>query len=202
VIWLHGLGADGNDFVPVVRMLSPRRRSSTRFVFPHAPECPVTINGGWVMPSWYDILDLDPRRIDERGVEQSAAQLGALVERELRGGIDLARIVLAGFSQGGAVALFAALRMKTPPAGVVALSTYLVCDDPDDEGAYPGPLGLPVFQAHGEHDPMVPVVLGRAARDRLTGLGCDVEWRTYPMGHEVHPREIQDLGAWLDRILE
>lgn len=201
VIWLHGLGADGNDFAPIVPHLGLDPSSNVRFVFPHAPQRAVTINAGWVMPAWYDILDLDPRRIDERGVEESGASVCALIEAERRRGIDAGRIVLAGFSQGGAIALHVALRTEIPIAGVLALSTYLVCEETLEEEIAGRASGMRVFQAHGESDPMVPIELGRAARDRLIGFGSRVEWRTYPMQHEVSAAEIGDIGSWLRDLL-
>jgi len=202
VIWLHGLGADGNDFTPIVPYLGLGAEARVRFVFPHAPSCPVTINGGMVMPSWYDILDLDPRRIDAAGVRESAARVTDLIGHERSKGVDSRRIIVAGFSQGGAVALHVVLRHPEPLAGMMALSTYLVCDENLESERSAHLAELPFFQAHGDSDPMVPIDLGRAARDRLRRLGCEVEWRTYPMGHEVRPDEIRDIGDWIRRTLD
>ena len=203
VIWLHGLGASGHDFPPVVAELGLPEDHAVRFVFPHAPRIPVTINGGMVMPAWYDILnmDFDQRRVDEDGVRASAARLEDLVARERDRGIPAARTVLAGFSQGGAIALHAGLRHPERLAGVLALSTYLAVDgDAEDERAASN-LDVPILQCHGSQDPMVPMTKGEAARDRLRELGYGVEWEDYPMQHQVCLEEIERIGAWLRRVL-
>lgn len=203
VIWLHGLGASGHDFPPVVAELGLPEDHAVRFVFPHAPQIPVTINGGMVMPAWYDILnmDFDQRRVDEDGVRASAARLEDLVARERDRGIPAARTVLAGFSQGGAIALHAGLRHPERLAGVLALSTYLAVDgDAEDERAASN-LDVPILQCHGSQDPMVPMTKGEAARDRLRELGYEVEWEDYPMQHQVCMEEIERIGAWLRRVL-
>ena len=203
VIWLHGLGASGHDFPPVVAELGLPEDHAVRFVFPHAPRIPVTINGGMVMPAWYDILnmDFDQRRVDEDGVRASAARLEDLVAREQDRGIPAARTVLAGFSQGGAIALHAGLRHPERLAGVLALSTYLAVDgDAEDERAASN-LDVPILQCHGSQDPMVPMTKGEAARDRLRELGYEVEWEDYPMQHQVCMEEIERIGAWLRRVL-
>lgn len=203
VIWLHGLGASGHDFPPVVAELGLPEDHAIRFVFPHAPRIPVTINGGMVMPAWYDILnmDFDQRRVDEDGVRASAARLEDLVARERERGIPAARTVLAGFSQGGAIALHAGLRHPERLAGVLALSTYLAVDgDAEDERAASN-LDVPILQCHGSQDPMVPMTKGEAARDRLRELGYEVEWEDYPMQHQVCMEEIERIGAWLRRVL-
>ena len=203
VIWLHGLGASGHDFPPVVAELGLPEDHAVRFVFPHAPRIPVTINGGMVMPAWYDILnmDFDQRRVDEDGVRASAARLEDLVARERDRGIPAARTVLAGFSQGGAIALHAGLRHPERLAGVLALSTYLAVDgDAEDERAASN-LDVPILQCHGSQDPMVPMTKGEAARDRLRELGYGVEWEDYPMQHQVCMEEIERIGAWLRRVL-
>lgn len=197
VIWLHGLGADRHDFEPVARLLQ-RRLSSVRFVLPQAPSRPVTINGGWSMPSWYDILAMSPsaRAIDEDQLEESSRHVIELIEAQRVAGIDPARIVLAGFSQGGAVVLHTAfLRWQGPLAGVLALSTYAPTFtrlELDAEQAR-----LPVLHLHGRHDEVVPPALGRAAHDALAARGVPVEWQEYPMGHEVIADEIHDIGLWL-----
>lgn len=197
VIWLHGLGADRHDFEPVARLLQ-RRLTRVRFVLPQAPSRPVTINGGWSMPSWYDILAIssDSRSIDEEQLEESAQSTIKLIEAQRDAGIDPTRIVLAGFSQGGAVVLHTAfLRWEGPLAGVLALSTYAPTFTKltlDAERAR-----LPVLHLHGSHDEVVPPTLGRAAYDFLAIRGVPVEWRDYPMGHEVIPDEIHDIGVWL-----
>lgn len=198
VIWLHGLGADGHDFEPIVPHLGLPADAGVRFVFPHAPRRPVTINMGLVMPAWYDIRELHTAEGYElRGVKESAASLAALVRRENERGVPCERIVVAGFSQGGAIALYGGLRHPEPLAGILALSTYLV-----EAGTLPAERSdanrtIPIFQAHGTSDPMIPAPLARAGHDCLVELGYSVEWHAYPMGHEVHPQEIRDIGGWL-----
>jgi phospholipase/carboxylesterase len=202
VIWLHGLGADGHDFEPLVPYLGIDPRLAVRFVFPHAPRRPVTINMGLIMPAWYDIRDLSLRRdVDEKGVLESADQLRALVARERERGVPADRIVLAGFSQGGAIALHVGLRYEESLAGILALSSYLVCDQSIEGERSEANRDVPIFQAHGSLDPMVPPQAGELARDRLVELGYSPQWKTYPMGHEVHPDEIRDVGAWLNGVL-
>ncbi|MCB9908070.1 MAG: carboxylesterase [Planctomycetes bacterium] len=198
VIWLHGLGANGHDFPPVVPMLGLPKDHSIRFRFPHAPSIPVTINGGMVMPAWYDILSMESiREVDEAGVRQSAAQLQALVDQEIEAGIPSERIILAGFSQGGAIALHQGLRAERPLGGLMLLSTYQACDGNLDEERSQANASVPIFQAHGTHDPMVRLSLGLAARERLESLGYPVEWHEYPMQHEVCLPEVQAIGTWL-----
>jgi phospholipase/carboxylesterase len=203
VIWLHGLGADGHDFEPIVPELGLGADLGVRFVFPHAPAIPVTINGGMVMPAWYDITELDlGRRHDERGILRSAEAVERLIERERERGVPAGRTVLAGFSQGGAVALHVALRHPERLLGAVALSTYVVLAERLEAERSPANRGLPVFQAHGLFDPMVSIERGAAARDRLLELGHPVEWHAYPMQHQVSWEEIRDLSAWLRARLE
>ncbi|MAG63113.1 carboxylesterase [Candidatus Woesearchaeota archaeon] len=198
IIWLHGLGADGHDFPPIVPELGLPEGHGIRFVFPHAAQIPVTVNGGMVMPAWYDILGMDfERRVDEEGVRASAERIELLMDRERGRGIPSERILLAGFSQGGAIALHVGLRSPETLAGIVALSTYIACDANLDEERSPANHGIPIFQAHGSMDPMVPMALGQAARERLEGLEYCVEWHEYPMQHQVCLEEIQALGAWL-----
>ena len=202
VIWLHGLGADGHDFEPIVPELGLDPALETRFVFPHAPAIPVTVNGGFVMPAWYDIHDVDfVRRADDEGLARSVARITALVERENERGIPAERIVLGGFSQGGAVALHAALGHPERLAGLFALSTYLPGGKSIERARSPVNHGLPVFQAHGSLDPLVPVELGRAACAALRSLGHPVEWHEYPMQHQVSLEEIQELARWLGENL-
>jgi len=197
VIWLHGLGADGHDFEPVASMLNLRERP--RFVFPHAPVRPVTINGGARMRAWYDI---DPRApfAGTDDIRASSAQIGELVRLEEERGIPRADIVLAGFSQGGVVALHLGLRSETRFAGIMALSTYV--HDHERLGEEIGPAGVdtPIFMAHGRMDPMIPVSIAATSHKALTDLGCRAEWREYGMGHEVCPEEIADIGRWLDSL--
>jgi phospholipase/carboxylesterase len=181
VIWLHGLGADGHDFEPIVPYLGTDDLG-VRFVFPHAPRRAVTINMGLLMPAWYDIRGLGAGAdVDEKGIRASASALGALVAREKERGVPARHIVLAGFSQGGVIALHAALRHAESLAGIMALSTYLPKMSADPAEMNPANAATPVFQAHGLDDPMIPVEAGEQARDRLVELGLPVEFRTYPM---------------------
>ena len=206
VIWMHGLGADGRDFVPIVNELDLDGTPGIRFLFPHAPMRPVTINNGTVMRAWYDIslgdLEGNSRRADERGVRESQAQITALLEREEKRGMKPEHIVLAGFSQGGAIALQAGLRYPRKLAGVIALSTYLPLAESLPREAAPANKATPMFMAHGIYDPVVPLVMGAGSMTLLIGLGYTVEWRQYPMQHSVCPQEIQDIGAWLHRVLK
>ncbi len=206
VIWMHGLGADGNDFVPIVGELGLGTAPAVRFIFPHAPMRPVTINNGYVMRAWYDVsfgdLEGKSRRADEEGVRQSQAQINALIEREEKRGISAANIVLAGFSQGGAIALHTGLRHPRKLAGVMALSTYLPLAESLPAEASAANKGAPVFMAHGLFDPVVPLMMGAGSMTFLTGLGYSVEWHQYPMQHSVCAEEIQDIGAWLGKVLK
>lgn len=196
VIWLHGLGADGHDFEPIVPELRLPEGLPLRFVFPHASVRPVTINGGMAMRAWYDIMSLGSEgRADADGVRESTALLEALVSREIERGIEPARIVIAGFSQGGAIAINAVLRSEARLAGLMALSTYIALPGEVDDSA--GSRDLPVFMAHGSFDPMLPMQWGRASADKLIDLGFKVEWHDYPMAHAVCPDEINDIRAWL-----
>jgi phospholipase/carboxylesterase len=203
VIWLHGLGADGNDFGPVVPELGLDDQLSLRFIFPHAPVRPVTINGGMSMRAWYDITTLDrdgPQ--DEAGIRESSASLEALIARERERGVPSERIVLAGFSQGGAIAAHAALRYPERLAGLMALSTYLPLQSRLRQEVFSAsdvqPRDLPIFMAHGRFDPMLPLALGEQSRDLLTEAGYRVEWHDYPMAHAVCADEIDDISRWLN----
>ena len=198
VIWLHGLGADRYDFLPVAEALQ-ERLPSTRFVLPQAPTQAVTINGGWAMPSWYDILAMSPARaINQEQLEASAQQVIALIKGQRDSGIDPARIFLAGFSQGGAVVLHAAfLRWAGALGGVLALSTYAPTFN-DDIRLPDSKRQLPVLCLHGSFDDVVQPTLGRAAHDFLAAQDVDVAWREYPMAHEVLPEEIRDIAEWLE----
>jgi phospholipase/carboxylesterase len=202
IIVLHGLGADGNDFVPVASELDLAAIGPVRFVFPHAPEMPVTINNGYRMRAWYDILGTDlVRREDEAGLRSSLAAVDALLAREKQRGIPARRIVLAGFSQGCAMALLTGLRHRERLAGIVGLSGYLpLAATTADERAAANAV-TPVFLAHGSHDNVVPLARGKASADALRGLGYDVQWHEYPMAHSVCMQEIQDLNAWLLKVL-
>jgi phospholipase/carboxylesterase len=198
VIWLHGLGADGHDFEPIVPYLGIPDALGVRFVFPHAPRRGVSINMGMIMPAWYDIRELGPKHDeDEKGILRSAAQVTDLVARENARGIPTKKIVLAGFSQGGAIALQVGLRHPDRLAGILALSTFLVLQTSLESEISEANRKTPVFVAHGSLDPMVPFRAGETTRDRLQALGYDVTWRAYPVGHEVGPQEIRDVGEWL-----
>lgn len=198
VIWLHGLGADGHDFAPIVPELRLPQSLAVRFVFPHAPSIPVTINGGLRMPAWYDILALDiDRQIDNRQLLASAAAVGALIEREISRGVDTRRIVLAGFSQGGAVALQVALSYPRPLAGLLAMSTYFATQK--TVVPHPANKNIPILVLHGDHDPMVPAALGQRTVAALRGLGYAPDYQSYPMAHEVCAEEIADISVWLQQ---
>jgi phospholipase/carboxylesterase len=198
VLWLHGLGADGNDFAPIVPQLLNPEWPSLRFVFPHAPQRQVTINGGMRMRAWYDIRSMSiDQRADEQGVRESIAQLEALIAREGERGIPPSRIILAGFSQGGAIVLSAALRRQQAVGGVMALSTYLPLAAQTPAEATAAGRSTPVFMAHGQVDPVVTLALGERSRDALRAMGVPVQWQTYPMPHAVCPDEIDDIRQWL-----
>ena len=198
VIWLHGLGADGHDFEPVVPELRLPDDLPLRFVFPHAPIRPVTINAGMRMRAWYDIVAIDRRaRQDEEGIRESSAATVELIEREKERGIPAARIVLAGFSQGGAVAIHTALRSPERLAGLIALSTWMPLGESLAGEGSAANRDLPVFMAHGRQDPMVPVALGEQTREALAAAGYPLDWQTYDMPHAVCPAEIADISAWL-----
>jgi phospholipase/carboxylesterase len=202
VIWLHGLGADGNDFVPIVPELKLPAAVPLRFVFPHAPLRKVTINNGIAMRAWYDIAAADLNsRADIAGVRQSQAQVEALIAREKTRGIAASRIVLAGFSQGGVIALHTALRHQERLAGVIALSTYVVLADKLADEAAAANRDLPIFMAHGTADPVVRFDWGDASRRALVADGYRVEWHTYRMEHSVCMEEIEAIGKWLARTL-
>ena len=197
VIWLHGLGADGHDFEPVVPYLGELTRH-TRFLFPHAPHRPVTINGGYVMRAWYDIVDPDlSRRADAAGVYAAEDTLRAYLAAQNRAGIPSERIVIAGFSQGGAVALHTGVRHTDKLAGILALSTYFAIPLQQPSVAP----ATPIFMAHGSVDPVIPISAGEAARDWLTAAGYGVTWRSYPVGHGVCPDEISDVAGWLATVI-
>ncbi len=200
VIWLHGLGADGHDFEPIVPELGLQDRS-IRFVFPHAPIRAVTINGGMQMRAWYDIKDSAIRREDESGVRESQAEIEALIARERARGVPASRMVLAGFSQGGAIALQTALRHPDRLAGVLALSTYLPLADKLGSESSPANRDLPIFMAHGTEDPVIPISRAQTSRRELTDLGFPVEWHEYRMPHSVCMEELVDISTWLRAAL-
>jgi len=202
VIWLHGLGADGHDFAGLVPELDLSNCPPIRFVFPHAPSMPVTVNGGYVMPAWYDILGPDlVSQQDAAGIQASERAIVALIAQEVARGIPAERIVLAGFSQGCAMALHTALRLPQKLAGIMALSGYLPLADRLTAERHPANGSTPVFMAHGTQDPVVVIARGEASRDALAALGQPVEWHSYPMPHSLHPREISDISAFLARVL-
>jgi len=202
VIWLHGLGADGHDFEPIVPELQAFLPCDTRFVFPHAPVRRVTINGGYSMRAWYDILSFDraaPQ--DLAGIQESHRAVLKLIERENGRGIGTDRIVLAGFSQGGAMALYSGVRLAQPLAGIMGLSCYLLEPARFAIERRAVTLDAPVFLAHGESDNVLPVELGERARDQVAAAGYQVEWHRYAMAHSVVPQEIADIGRWLAQVL-
>jgi len=202
IIWMHGLGADGNDFVPLVKELDLRGCPGIRFIFPSAGTMPVTINNGYVMRAWYDILVSDlVRREDESGLRASQAQIEALVAREKARGIPANRIILAGFSQGCAMALQTGLRHPEKLAGLMCLSGYLPLADKTAADRTPASLDTPIFMAHGTADPVVQIGRAQQSRDLLTGLGYKIEWHEYPMQHSLCQEEIDDIGAWLKKVL-
>ena len=199
VIWMHGLGADGNDFAPLADEID--LPVGVRYIFPHAPMMPVSINGGYVMRAWYDISDAAIRREDEAGVRASQRSVEALIAREKARGIAANRIVLAGFSQGGAIALHTGLRHAERLAGIMALSTYVPLADKLAAEASPANRDAPIFMAHGTHDPMISVARAKESRDLLLQLDYKIEWHEYRMEHSVCPQELADLGEWLRRVL-
>jgi phospholipase/carboxylesterase len=200
VIWLHGLGADGHDFAPVIPLL-PLAQLGVRVVLPHAESQPVTINGGFSMPAWYDIREGDlSQRHDSAGIRRSAEQVGAWVEAE-RQRLPAERIAVVGFSQGGAMALHVGLRWPETLAGIAALSTYLVLEESLDAERSAAQRDVPIFQAHGRFDAVVNLSRGEAARDRLLADGHSLEWHTYPMAHQVCDDELSDLARWFTACL-
>ena len=202
VIWLHGLGADGHDFEPLVPELRLPERLSVRFVFPHAPVMPVTLNGGYRMRSWFDLHSLQSfEKLDLVGIRESAAAIEELIAREIERGIEARRIVLAGFSQGGALALYAGLRYSRRIAGIVALSTFLPYGASFDSERSAANVGLPVFLAHGLSDQTVNHVFGQQTKTWLSASGYRVEFHGYPMAHSVCPEEVTDIRSWLLKVL-
>ncbi len=203
VIWLHGLGADGHDFEPVVPQLMWPGAPDIRFIFPHAPVRPVTLNNGMAMRAWYDIVSLTGNRDqDQKGIADSVNDTAALVRRERERGIDSDQIVVAGFSQGGAIALQLAVRYPEKLAGLIALSTYMLLDHRLENDRHEANKDLPLFVGHGRSDPMVPFMLGEQLAERMRNLGHPVEWHSYPMLHAVCPEEIADLSGWLRTTLD
>ena len=201
VIWLHGLGADGHDFEPIVPELRLPAAKPVRFIFPHAPQRPVTINMGMRMRAWYDILQMGGGPEDEAGIREAQELLKGLIQAEFKKGIPAGRIVLAGFSQGGAIVLQTALRHPQRLAAVMALSTYLPLSGKLENERATANSDLPVFMAHGQYDNMIGIDRALQSRDALLALGYPVEWHEYPMPHSVCPEEIADIAAFLLRIL-
>ncbi len=202
VVLLHGLGADGHDLEPIPSELRLAASPALRWVLPHAPVRPVTINAGARMRAWYDVTGFDRRaREDEAGIRESAEAVRGLLERERARGVPADRIVLAGFSQGGAMALFTGLRERARLAGVVALSGYLPAASTLAQEAHPANAAVPIFMAHGSLDPVVPISLGEASRDLLRSRGYEVDWHAYPMPHSLSADELADLRSWLLRAL-
>lgn len=200
VIWMHGLGADGHDFEPIVPELRLPSSLQVRFIFPHAPVRPVTINNGYEMRAWYDIeMQELERKPDERGIRASQAQVTALIEREKSRGMAADRIVLAGFSQGGAIALQVGLRHGEALGGIAALSTYLTLQESLEREAQAANRAIPIFMAHGTEDPVIPMSLAESSRKALEGRGLRVEWHAYPMPHSVCGEEVEALSAWLEQ---
>ena len=202
VIWLHGLGADGHDFAGIVPALNLPEDAAVRFIFPHAPERPVTVNNGWVMRAWYDILEMNiSRKVDTDSLLESAAQVSALIRQEAERGIAPERVVLAGFSQGGAVAYQAGLAYPQPLAGILALSTYVPCEQSLRASVNQDNCDMPVMIAHGSQDDVVPPQLGESAKEFLTVLGFSPQWRTYPIDHSVSAEEVEMISGWLKNVL-
>lgn len=202
VIWLHGLGADGHDFEPIVAELDFSNKQRTRFIFPHAPSRSVTINNGYVMPAWFDIAALNGKAPDdEQGIRSSQQQIIELIENEKAQGVASQNIVLAGFSQGGAIAMQTALRYQEPLAGLLALSTFLTLHESLAAEASRENKEIRFLMVHGEYDPVVPIELAQASKQFLFESGYNVEWKTYPMEHSVCPQEIVDIGQWFEQVL-
>jgi phospholipase/carboxylesterase len=202
IIWMHGLGADGNDFVPLVQELDYTGLPAIRFVFPHANTMPVTINGGYVMRAWYDITGAElTRREDEAGLRASQRSIEALIAREKERGIPASKIILAGFSQGCAMTLQAGLRHPEQLAGMLCLSGYLPLADKTAAERTAESLSVPIFMAHGRQDPVVPFVRAEQSRDVLKSLGYQVEWHEYMMQHSLCIEEVRDINAWLRKVL-
>jgi len=198
ILWLHGLGADGHDFAPLVPQLGIVEPFGVRVILPHAPRRPVTINGGMLMPAWFDIAGTDFRHgQDSAGIRASEQQLRALIEREISRGIVAERILLAGFSQGGAMVLHTGLRYPRRLGGIMALSSYLPLADTLQAEAAEANRAVPLMMAHGTQDPVVPLPLAEQSRDLLQQQGYTVAWHTYPMAHAVCPEELLDIRAWL-----
>ena len=200
IIWLHGLGADGHDFVPIVNELKLPAHYNIRFIFPHAPSIPVTINQGMVMPAWYDILELSfERKIDYAQIQTSSDAIAAFIDDQIKLGISSQRIILAGFSQGGAVAYHTALSYGKPLCGLLALSTYFATESKIQ--IHPSNQSIPIQVCHGTVDDVVPEGMGKMAVTKLEQLGLSADYKTYPIAHGVHPQEVADISAWIQARL-
>lgn len=203
VIWLHGLGADGHDFEAIVPALQLPAALPIRYVFPHAPRRAVTVNMGMVMRAWYDILEMDvSRKVDTGNIETSSNQLKDLIQRELDAGVPSERILLAGFSQGGAIVLHTALRYPQPLAGILAMSTYLPTLDSLAAERSDANREIPIFMAHGKGDPVIPIVHAQNTREQLTRQGYVIQWKDYPMEHQVCIEEISDIRTWMLAVMQ
>ena len=202
VIWLHGLGADGHDFEAIVPELKLPETLPVRYLFPHAPLRPITVNMGMVMRGWYDIVEPDvSRKVDQTGIEESAAQLAELIQREIVTGMSSERIVLAGFSQGGVIVLHAGLRFESPLAGILAMSTYCPTLASLEQVSRTANQHTPIMMAHGRYDPLIPAALGKTARDGLIDRGYAVQWHEYPIQHEVCTEEIRQVRDWMVTLM-
>ena len=202
VIWLHGLGADGYDFEPIVPELNLPDSAAIKFVFPHAPKIPVTVNGGYVMRAWYDIAETDlGEQQDAEGIKRSAEQLNALIKEEIKGGVPAEKIILAGFSQGGAIILQAGLRYPEKLGGIMVLSSYVPLADSLAAEKHSANQDVSIFYAHGEHDDVIPISFAEQSRDLLVEQNYSVEWNSYPMPHAVIPDEIDAISNWLRKII-
>ena len=198
IIWMHGLGADCWDFVSLVKELALPEDLPLRFIFPQAPSRPITINNGQVMPGWYDISMAElQRKPDEAGVRQSQASIDQLIAREIERGIRADKIILAGFSQGGAIALQTGLRYREALGGIMALSTYLTLDDSLNAEATIANANIPILMAHGTQDPVIPLSLAQSSRAKMAARGYKIEWHEYPMPHSVCMEEVDDIGVWI-----
>ena len=202
VIWLHGLGANGNDFAPIVPELGIQDELGIRFVFPHAPAIPVTINNGAVMPAWYDITEMDlMKRADNSGIVTSSKTITDMINDEISTGIDPSKIVIAGFSQGGVIAFDTGIRFPETLAGIMALSTYIPMRDTLPTAKQSGHGNIPIFYGHGDFDPVIPIEQAESSRHFLEESGYSVEWHSYPMEHSVCPKEIGHIKKWLTAVL-
>jgi phospholipase/carboxylesterase len=203
IVWLHGLGADGNDFVPIINELALSPDKAIRFIFPHAPERPVSINNNYIMRAWYDIFHSDfTHRQDESGIFCSQKAIDALIVREMQRGIDSKHIFLAGFSQGGAMALHVGLRQINRLAGIIALSCYLPLAEKLSSEVCTVNAAIPIFMTHGIYDPVIPISYAIASREKLLADNYALEWHEYPMAHTVCQQEVADIGHWLRCIIE